>query len=248
MRTMMRAWMIAVFLAALAIASGCEDSPVTAGKDFKLILLANPTTVRVNPSNPGTPPTSALVATIVSDKGVPQKGFVVFFTSNGGDLASNTQGVTTDTDGNARDTLTVGAQDPAEISVTATSTTLTQTVKVTKTTVDPCAANAAPTAAFTASTPAAGSPGDARPVNLSSTSSDASPGVIKTYAWDCGNGMQGGSASTATCNYVVGTDTKIYTITLTVTDDGLGGAGPTYTCQKSSTITHPVTIGVLVSP
>lgn len=242
MRTMMRAWMIAAFLAVLAIASGCEDSPLTAGKDFKMILLANPSAVRIDASHPT--PTSTLVATIVNDTGAVQKGFIVFFTSNGGQLASDTQGVLTDTNGNAYDTLTVSAQDPAEISVTATSTTLTQTVKVTKTTVDACTSNTAPTAEFLVSNPTPGLAGETKTVNPTDTSSDASPGVIKSWAWDCGNGSPGGTTSTPTCSYIVGATTKIYTITLTVKDDGLGGAGPTYPCQKSSTITHPVTISV----
>jgi len=247
MRTMVTAWMIAAFLAVLAIASGCEDSPMTAGKDFKMILIANPSSVRIDPVNDPTP-TSTLVATIVNATGAPQKGFLVFFSSNGGELASDTQGIATDSNGNAYDTLTVSAQDPAEISVTATSTTLTQTVKVAKTVFDACAANAAPTAAFTASTPAPGNPDDTRQVSLNSTSSDTSPGVIQTYVWDCGNGLPGVGDQTATCDYVVGAVTRSYTITLTVTDNGFGGPGPTYTCQKSTTITHTVSIGVLASP
>jgi len=240
MRTMMTAWLIALFLAVLAIASGCEDSPATAGKDFEMILLANPSTVRIDATHPT--PTSTLVATIVNATGAPQKGLLVFFTSDGGELASASQGVETDTNGNAFDTLTVSALDSAEIEVTATSTTLTQSVTVEKTTVDACTANPAPTAAFLVSNPDPGHAGDTRVVNPTSTASDISPGVIVSYAWDCGNGTTGGTTSTPTCSYTVGTVTKLYTITMTVKDDGLGGAGPTYQCQKTSTVTHPVTI------
>ncbi len=248
MQTMMRAWMIAAFLAVLAMASGCEDTPLTAGEGDQMILLANPSTVRVDPSDPDNPPTSRIVATIASDTGVPQPGLNVIFSSSGGALASNTQPVQTDASGNAYDTLTVDVQDPAQISVTATSTALTQTVTVTKTTVDACIANTAPTAAFPVSNPDPGQTGDPRSVGLTSTSTDASPGTITSYAWDCGNGSSGGTASTATCNYVVGATSRIYSITLTVADDGLGGAGPPYTCQMSATLAHNVTISVAAAP
>lgn len=248
MRTMVSAWMIAAFLAVLAIASGCEDSPVNIGKGFEMILLANPSTVRVDPSQPDSNPTVALIATIVSDTGVPKEGVVVFFTSNGGALASANQGVTTDGNGTARDTMTVGAEDPAEISVTATATTLTKTVKVTKTIVDACAANTAPTAEFLVSNPPPGLVGTTSVVSPTDSSSDASPGVITSYAWDCGNGSSGGVTSTPTCSYVVGTVSGIFNIKLTVKDDGSGGAGPTYPCQKSSTISHSVTVSVAAAP
>lgn len=83
---------------------------------------------------------------------------------------------------------------------------------------------------------------------MNSTSSDPSPGVIQTYAWDCGNGLPGVGDQTATCDYVIGAVTKSYTITLTVTDNGLGGVGPPYSCQKSASTTRTVSIGVLASP
>ena len=245
MRTLITASIIAALLVALAIASGCEDSPVKIGKDFEMVLLANHSTVRIVPGEPD--PTSTLVATIVSDTGVPQPDVLVFFSSTGGDLASNTQAVSTDGNGNAFDTLTVSALDPAEISVTATATTLMQTVKVTKTAVDACLANTAPTASFLVSNPDPGTVGTSRAVSPTDTSGDAAPGIITSWAWDCGNGTSGGTTSTPTCNYVVGTATKIYTITLTVKDDGLGGGAP-YTCQKTSTATRPVTIALEATP
>ena len=45
MRTMMTAWVIALFLAVMALASGCEDTPLTAAKDDEMFLVALPSTV-----------------------------------------------------------------------------------------------------------------------------------------------------------------------------------------------------------
>lgn len=246
MRTMMSAWMTVLLLVILAVASGCEDSPITAGEDDQMFLVALPATVRVDPDDPTSPMTSTIVATIVSDTGVPKKGLLVFFSSDGGELASNTQPVSTDASGNAYDTLSVLPGGPGAISVVATSTLLTETVTVTN---GACADNAAPTAEFPAViSPAPGLAGETRTVNVTSSSSDPSPGSITSYAWDCGNQTSGGTTATGVCTYVIGATTQIFTIRLTVKDNGLGGAGPNYTCQKSSTITRPVTIAVTPVP
>ena len=243
MKTMMKASMVAVFLAVLAVASGCEDSPVTAGKDYQIYLVALPPTVHVNPDDPTAPLTSTIVATIVSDTGAPKKGLLVFFTSDGGTLASGNQPVATDSNGNAYDTLTILPGGPGDIVVTATSTSLSDTVTVTN---GACAANPAPVAEFPQpQNPAAGHAGDTVSVNVNgTTSSDTAPGLITSYAWNCGN-VTSANVATATCDYLVGTTKQIYTITLTVKDNGLGGSGPTYACQKSAIVSHPVTVDVL---
>src|SRR5262245_51961913 len=103
----MKGSMIAAFLVALDGATGCGDSPVTAGKDYQMYLVALPPTVHVDPDDPTAPMTSRIVATIVSDTGVPKQGLLVFFTAEGGELASGNQPVKTDSNGNAFDTLTV---------------------------------------------------------------------------------------------------------------------------------------------
>jgi hypothetical protein len=73
-----------------------------------MTALANPSSVVVDPSNPSETKQVAIVATVLSDTGIPQKGFTVYFTTDGGTLASNSQGIKTDSSGVARDTLTVG--------------------------------------------------------------------------------------------------------------------------------------------
>lgn len=243
MKTMMKASLVAVFLVVLAVASGCEDSPITAGKDYQMYLVALPPTVHVNPNDPAAPLTSAIVATIVSDTGVPKKGILVFFSSDGGTLSSGNQPVATDSNGNAHDTLTVDPGGPGDIVVTGTSTSLSDSVTVTN---GACSANPAPVADFAAPVnPAAGHAGDAASVDVTGTSSsDTAPGLIVSYAWNCGNGTSA-TGATATCTYTVGTLKQIYTITLTVKDNGLGGNGPTYACQKSAIFSRPVTIDVL---
>jgi len=135
MRTLMRTSMIAAFLAALALAVGCEDSPLAPGKDFTMALVASPSTVLIDPAQGIDSAQSSIVATILNASGVPQKGITVFFSNSGGVLASGGAGVVTDSGGNALDVLTVRSVDGAEISVSATSAALTKSVKVAKSTV-----------------------------------------------------------------------------------------------------------------
>jgi len=184
MRTLMTAWMIALFLVILAVASGCEDSPVTAGEGDQIYLVALPPTVHVDPDNATAPMTSTIVATIVNATGVPKKDVLVFFGSDGGELASGSQPVSTDSNGNAYDVLTIQPSGPGDIPVVATSTSLTQTVTVTN---GACDDNPAPTASFPAVTnPPPGLQGETKTVTLTGTATDVKPGgaagTITSYA------------------------------------------------------------------
>jgi hypothetical protein len=241
---MITSGVIAAFLAVLAIASGCEDSPVTAGKDDQMFLVALPPTVHVNPDDPTGPMTSSIVATVVNATGTPKEGLLVFFSSSGGELESSSQPVATDSNGNAYNTLTLLPGGPGDINVIATSTSLTENVTVTN---GACESNVAPTAAFTLGEQVSNADGT-KSVELTSTSTDAGTGVIKGYDWDCGNLTTGGTNPTATCTYRPGTTSQVYVIKLTVKDNGLGGSGPTYACQKSSTVPHSVTIAAAPAP
>src|SRR5260221_9025245 len=100
-----------------------------------MTVVGRPSTVLIDPPNGHDQDTTSIVATVIASTGVPQKGLTVIFSNTGGVLTSGTAGVKTDAGGIATDTLTVRASDPAEITITATSGSLTQTVKVTKTTV-----------------------------------------------------------------------------------------------------------------
>jgi hypothetical protein len=123
---------------------------------------------------------ASIVATVFSDTGVPQKGITVLFSSTGGTLSSGNGGVETDNDGNAIDTLTVDSTSPAEVSVTAVSAALTQTVKVNKTSTP---VNHAPVATIVAS-PAVEQSVGKQVVFDGSTSADADTGdFIETYDW-----------------------------------------------------------------
>jgi hypothetical protein len=224
MRTLTTTSLIAAFLAALLLAPGCEDSPLTAGANYKMILFANPTALRFDPAHPDPPPTASIVATIVSDTGIPQKGYLVYFSSNGGVLSSGTQGIKTDANGAATDTLTVGAQDPPSITVTATSTTLTQNVTVTKTIVG---ANHPPVATIVASPTVQQAAG--RPVGFDgSTSSDPDAGdYIAHYKWvvtssnpddPAQNPIVQEGASVSSISFAAFTNPQTLTVALTVTD------------------------------
>ena len=234
MRRMMRASVIAAFLAALAAASGCEDSPLTVGANYKLILVANPTTVSIDAGNANDLKTVQLVATVVSDTGVPQKGYLVLFSTDGGSLAHGTSGVQTDVNGNAFESLSVTKTAPATINVTATSTTLTQSVKITKTTL--CPTRPVPVAQITGINGARlyqGTVGTIVTVHvIGDTSTSDPPNSVAEYDWDCGNSQTDvGTHSSFDCTYTVKAAASPYTIRLTVKDSGVDAA---YTCQQTS--------------
>jgi hypothetical protein len=238
MRTLMTASMLAAFAAALLLATGCEDSPLTAGTDFKIFLSASKTTVYPPPTGEGD--TTTIHATVVDGTGVPQKGFVVFFGTDGGEFESS-GGVTTDSNGTASNVLHITLTTPPQITVTGTSSSLSGTVKITNG--DYCTTGTTNTAAPVADFDAVISTTVHGEVDLTSRSTDTPPGTIAAYAWNCGGGTltTSGSPGTAICKYPAATSDKTYTISLIVTDDGEGGA--TQYCQKSSlTKTQQVTI------
>jgi hypothetical protein len=251
MKTLLKASLIAVFLAVLAAASGCEDSPATVGKDYQIYLLANPDTVNFDPQNPNNALTSTMVATIVNATVVPQKGINVFFsTTVGGTLDSNAQPVTTDSNGNAYDTLTVSPDGPAEVSITATSTSLTKTVKVRRTG-GFCDTNTAPTAVITPSgtitAPAQSGSSPYTTPSLSGTSSTdpETPSLLLAYSWNCDNGSAAITGSTATCTYAYTDTAQQFTIELTVTDKGLSGH-PECILSSTATVTVNLPAGTVV--
>jgi PKD domain len=242
MRIMMKAAVMAAILAALLAGTGCEDSPVTAGANYTINLLANPSTVVLDQSGGSASAEVMLTALVLSDTGVPQKGFVVLFSTTDGELATGTLGVTTDGNGLAHDVLTVSSA--STITVTATSTSLSATATVTVTQPNSCDANVAPVAKIVGPASVTGAPGDTVSfVGDAASSADPPSGVIVGYQWDCGDGIHSGSLATISCPYVIPVATAAqYTITLVVKDNGLGGSGPSYTCQKSGSTTKVVTV------
>ena len=121
---------------------------------------------------------------------------------------------------------------PADFTVTLTVTddggatdTETQTVSVT-----PAATNTPPTAGFDFTC-------DGADCDFTSTSTDAAPGSIATFAWDFGDG---GTANTATPShsYTVSAATD-FTVTLTVTDDQGATDAETHTVSIPAPNTPP---------
>jgi hypothetical protein len=245
MRTMMRASTLAVFLAALALATGCEDTPLLAGKDFKMTLVAE--VAAEDPDDPDRGPAWNIIASVVNEANAAQSGITVFFSATtGGVLAHGSAGVSTHSDGRAIDLLTLAPGAPASITVTATSAALTKTVNVTATG-DTCDINTAPSAVINPSSipTLPGKTGTENTVptpNLSgATSHDHQTAVENlSYSWDCDGGT---STSTVEdhviCVYTYQTTEQHHTITLTVTDDGLQDETG---CEKSDQATISVTV------
>jgi len=124
---------LAVLAVAAMIAPGCEDSPLSAGKDYTMSIIAQPGSVSIDPTVPDAFVNVTIRATVLNADAVPQQGITVFFSnSGGGTLASGANGVTTDGAGIAEDVLKVTATDSNSIVVTASSASLSESVTVTK--------------------------------------------------------------------------------------------------------------------
>jgi hypothetical protein len=174
-----------IFPAALVLAGGaflssCEDSPLTAGADYTMTLIAQPQAVLVNPAAGIDSGTSTLIATVLNADSVPQSGITVFFSNEGGTLASGANGVKTNGSGVAIDTLTVTADDPATFDVTATSASLTESVTITRTTV---ATNHPPVAGIIASPDGQQAVGEQVIFDGSGSSDPDEDDIITMYKW-----------------------------------------------------------------
>src|SRR5512137_1205248 len=113
MRIWIRILPPAVLIVAAAFSLGCEDSPLSAGKDYTMTLIAQPQSVVINPAAGINTAQASIVATILNKDSVPQQGITVYFSNKGGKLNSGVNGVKTNSGGVASDILTVTANDPA---------------------------------------------------------------------------------------------------------------------------------------
>jgi hypothetical protein len=243
MRTIMRASILAAFLAALALATGCEDTPLLAGKDFKMTLVAEM-------DAQATEPTWNIIASVVDANNVAQSGITVFFSATaGGSLLHGSQGVSTHSDGRAVDVLTLLPNAPSSITVTATSAALSKTVTVTTTGAGVCDVNTPPTAAINPSgdillpPKGTGTNTTVSTPDLSGTASTdlQTPTAGLSYLWDCGGGTSPSLTDDhVVCTYTYQAATTPYTITLTVTDNGLIDHSPE--CDKSGQTSLTVTV------
>jgi hypothetical protein len=127
MRNMMRFSIAAIWIACLVVAPGCEDSPLTPGADSTMTLIAQPSAVPIDQTGPVT-----ITATVLTADGVPQGAIAVYFSNNGGTITPSSGSVETNSSGIATATLTVEQGDSTDIDVTATSASLTKTVKITR--------------------------------------------------------------------------------------------------------------------
>jgi hypothetical protein len=223
-------------MAALAVASlvstGCEDTPLTAGADYTISVIAQPGTVVINPAQGIDTAQATILATVLDAESVPQQGITVFFTSEGGSLTSGANGVKTNASGIAIDVLTVTADDPDEVVVTAISASLTDAVTVTKNSVT---GNLPPTAAIVASPSGSQASGKQVIFDGSASSDPDEDDFITMYKWVItstnhsqngwtanpfvaeGPGVSGVSFPSGTSGPLVGV--QDLNVTLLVTDD-----------------------------
>ena len=233
-----------------ALLSSCEDSPLTAGTDATIILIAQPETVFLDPPNNVNSATTKLIATVLNAEGVPQSGITVNFFNEAGTLASGSSGVTTNSSGAAIDTLTVGVNDPDSFDVTAISGALSESITITKATGIACNSNSAPTARIAgAATQQLLGPVGPKAFAVDGALSDDQETLIDAYIFNCGNGTApvpgGGNDPQVMCTYDIQATPRTYTLSLQVRDKGNGiETGGSYECAKTSTA---ATIQVVVT-
>jgi hypothetical protein len=191
---------------ALLLAAGCEPSDVTAPTGSTMSLVASPAAVLIDQDSGETVATTSLVAQLVDAGGLPVTSVPVFFTANGGLLASvdnvcvvntcsrsgtacssNTtcpvvpaEGIETDDNGMATDLLTLRLiEDPAQVAVTARAGAITATVTIDK---NVNLGPADPKAVFSISPSGGGRTGV--PFSLNGTASTFDPEVEPTcFEW-----------------------------------------------------------------
>jgi hypothetical protein len=240
----------ALLLASTAFLSSCEDSPLTAGTDATIVLIAQPETVFLDPANDINSATTKIIATVLSAEGVPQSGVTVNFFNEAGTLASGSSGVTTNSSGAAIDTLTVTVNDPDTFDVTAMSGAVSESITITKATGIACNSNSAPTARIAgAATQQLLGPVGPKAFFVDGALSSDQETLIDSYIWNCGNGVApvpgGGDDPQVSCTYDIQATPRTYTLSLQVRDQGNGiQTGGSYECAKTSTA---ATIQVVVT-
>lgn len=175
-----------VSMLSIAVSWGCISSPVIAPTDGQLLVSANPTSIVLDEfAVPAvTSASSVITAQLLSASGVPQAGVSVLFATDGGELASSPAGqaatpLETDDNGIVTDTLTLRLGDPPTTTVTVGSGTLTQTIGIEKTEIQP---NRAPIASIEAD-PSGSALVDETVLYDGSTSSDPDGDAITCYQW-----------------------------------------------------------------
>jgi hypothetical protein len=100
---------LAAVVAMVALLSvSCEDAEPTAEEGWQLTLTANPGSIDIGPGQTGE---TNLIAVLRDDRGAPVPGYGVRFQTNRGTLDSAGNVVETDSNGEARDTLTLAYND-----------------------------------------------------------------------------------------------------------------------------------------
>lgn len=244
MRNLITVSLAVVFLIALLLAPGCEETPTVAGEDFTMTLDFVPP----NPSfeDMGTNSiASTVTAVLLSGDGIPQQGVSVLFSAVDGAMDSHGEYVETDSHGIAADVVRVDRADAeAEMAVTARSGALVKSVTIPT---ELCTGNTRPTARITppgaptiTGTGVVGATATASALFGTTSTDPETAGVSLTYSWTCFSGGPVTTDSTVSCQYLYQGTEKTYTVSLVVKDTGLAGH---LECALSST---PVTVTVTV--
>ncbi|HEX5044447.1 MAG TPA: PKD domain-containing protein [Candidatus Polarisedimenticolaceae bacterium] len=220
----------------LVAAIACEDSAVIAPSDGSITVTLNPTAVTVDPNVPANAEKSSDVRALVLDKdGKPVENSIVYFSSTGGRLVQpgsspevSLDSAATDSQGIARATLVVTAEDADEVDVTALSGALTNTATLTKNVVGE---QRPPTASLTiepCGDPCAGEVN--RVVTFKSTSTDPNDSDVLTFRWSIVSTGASGSEQFVTQSTRFSrtyTSAQDLAVSLEVSDDPAALSSPT---------------------
>ena len=160
MRSQTRIILAVTFLAlSAAILVSCEDSGVTAPTDGQILVSANPGTIVIDRQLGEDSGQSTITAQVFDASGFALEDVLVTFSASGGRMTSSSNGcsagtcsisgggctidsdcpavpptpIETDANGLALDILTLELADPVSVEVTVRSSTLSQSVQITKT-------------------------------------------------------------------------------------------------------------------
>jgi len=169
---------VVLLAAAVVLATGCEDSEVTAPTDGIINLSVNPSTIVIDPNAGQTSGDAQVIAAVFDNDGKALQNVSVLFSTGGGTLASAGTAVKTNASGLAIDTLTVTTTSPATFKVTAQSSAIIQTADVVREIV---ASNEPPLASILETPAGSGQVGQV--ITFDGSTSVDPDGAITCYQW-----------------------------------------------------------------
>lgn len=178
---------VALVAGLILFAAACEDSDIIAPAESTFTITSGTPIFSIEAGSGDAIVSYPITVRIFDASSLPQSGVRVFFTADGGQLTSGVGGLLTDGTGSATDTLTLRLSDPAAVTVTGSSGSLSEGVEVS----NALLGNLPPTAVIEVTPPTPGQVGTQVRFD-GSGSTDPDGDQITCYQWtitsDCDPG------------------------------------------------------------